>query len=91
MSHDDDNELGGPSIENHPNCDIHATQECLVQNGVLNRAVSEAAGKGVPGLALDDAVDSQVVFEFSTGVLLILRFEVCINKCSAGSENVVTS
>ena len=69
----------------------HATQECLVQNGVLNRAVSEAAGKGVPGLALDDAVDSQVVFEFSTGVLLILRFEVCINKCSAGSENVVTS
>ena len=37
-------------------------QECLVQNGVLNRAVSEAAGKGVPGLAVEDGVDSQVSF-----------------------------
>ena len=29
-------------------------KECLIQNGVLNRAVSEAAGKTVPGLALDE-------------------------------------
>ena len=33
-----------------------------MQNGVLNRAVSEAAGKGVPGLAVEDGVDSQVSF-----------------------------
>ena len=35
-------------------------QEYLVQNGVLNRAVSEAAGKGVPGLPVEEGVDSQV-------------------------------
>ena len=34
-------------------------KECLIQNGVLNRAVSEAAGKTVPGLALDEGVDAQ--------------------------------
>ena len=32
-------------------------KECLIQNGVLNRAVSEAAGKTVPGLALDEGCD----------------------------------
>ena len=35
-------------------------KECLIQNGVLNRAVSEAAGKTVPGLSLDEGVDAQV-------------------------------
>jgi len=34
-------------------------KECLIQNGVLNRAVSEAAGKTVPGLSLDEGVDAQ--------------------------------
>ena len=34
-------------------------KECLIQNGVLNRAVSEAAGKTVPGLSLDEGVDPQ--------------------------------
>ena len=34
-------------------------KECLIQNGVLNRAVSEAAGKTVPGLALDEGCDPQ--------------------------------
>ena len=37
-------------------------KECLIQNGVLNRAVSEAAGKTVPGLALDEGEDREVIF-----------------------------
>ena len=36
-------------------------KECLVQNGVLNRAVSEAAGKVVPGIALEESVDAQAL------------------------------
>jgi len=36
-------------------------KECLVQNGVLNRAVSEAAGKVVPGLVIDEGVDPQAL------------------------------
>lgn len=34
-------------------------KECLVQNGVLNRAVSQAAGKVVPGVTSEDSVDPQ--------------------------------
>ena len=36
-------------------------KECLVQNGVLNRAVAEAAGKVVPGLVVDEGVDPQAL------------------------------
>ena len=52
--------------------------------------MSEAAGKGVPGLALDDAVDSQVVFEtiFNRSVTTAFCSLAC-DECFAGSGSSV--
>ncbi|XP_023333653.1 intraflagellar transport protein 52 homolog isoform X2 [Eurytemora carolleeae] len=46
-------------------------KECLIQNGVLNRAVTEIAGKGLSGLMLDDNLDSQAIsFLYAYGATL---------------------
>ena len=42
--------------------------------------MSEAAGKGVPGLALEDAVDSQVVFETILNRSVLMAF--CSLACA---------
>ena len=40
----------------------------LFQNGVLNRAVSEAAGKTVPGLSLDEGKEQGALYQLFTYV-----------------------
>ena len=60
-------------------------KECLIQNGVLNRAVSEAAGKTVPGLSLDEGVDAQVEkYNIITGLGVDIELQFSENYFGIG-------
>ncbi|XP_076034643.1 intraflagellar transport 52 isoform X2 [Oratosquilla oratoria] len=46
-------------------------KECLITNGVLNRALLEEAGKNIPGLIIDDALRSRsMAFVYPFGATL---------------------
>ena len=60
-------------------------KECLIQNGVLNRAVGELAGKKVQGLTLDDNIDPQAIsFLYTYGATLNVA-RPAISVLSTGS------
>lgn len=46
-------------------------KECLITNGILNRAILEASGKNIPGLLIDDALTTRLVLVTCNSVNII--------------------